>query len=56
METNMEGVLIVRKEGRVVAIAHNDLDKRAVIFYSVENKEMGLDEFQTLLGLPVTSN
>jgi hypothetical protein len=54
METSMEGVLIVKKDGKVMAIAHNDLDKRAVIFYQVENHEMGLEEFQTLLNnLPV---
>ena len=45
----MEGVLIVRKDGRVAAIAHNDLDKRNVVFYDVQNREMGLDEFKDLL-------
>lgn len=49
METTQEGVLIVRKAGKVVAIGHNDLDKRAVVFYNVEGKEMGLEEFQDLL-------
>lgn len=49
MESNLEGCLIVRKEGKVVAIGHNDLDKRVVVFYQVENQTMGLEEFQTLL-------
>jgi deoxycytidylate deaminase len=49
METNLEGCLIVRKDGKVVAIGHNDLDKRVVVFYSVEQRQMGLDEFKDLL-------
>jgi hypothetical protein len=54
METSMEGVLIVRKDGKVVAIGHNDLDKRTAVFYNVEARDMGLEEFQTLLSnLPV---
>lgn len=47
METNTEGVLIVRKEGKVVAVGHNDLEKRSVVFYKVE--ECSLEDYQELL-------
>ena len=54
IETTMEGVLIVRKNQKVVAVGHNDLDKKAIIFYAVENKDMGLEEFQELLACKTT--
>lgn len=49
IETTMEGVLIVRKDKKVVAIGHQDLDRKAAIFYNVEQQEMGLDEFKDML-------
>ncbi len=54
METSLEGVLIVKKDSKVIAIGHNDLDRRAVVFYKVEQVEMGLDDFKEMLAnLPV---
>ena len=49
MESTLEGCLIVRKDGNVIAIGHNDMTRRATIFYSVAGKEMGLEEFKELL-------
>ena len=42
----MEGLVVVRKEGKVVVLGHNDLEKRAVVFYKVE--ECGLEDYQEL--------
>lgn len=54
MENSFESVLIIRKEGKVVGIAHNDLDKKVMIIYAVEDREMGLEEIKELLdkGVP----
>ena len=48
MESNLESCLIVRREGKIVAIGHNDLDKRAVVFYKTTNQEMSLEDFAEL--------
>jgi len=45
--TEMEGVLTIKKNGQLVAIVYSDVIKRTQIIYSV--KEMGMGEIQELL-------
>lgn len=47
IEIILEGVLKVTKDGEVIAIVHNDMQKRSQIFYAC--KEMGAEDIKQLL-------
>lgn len=47
METNLEGLLTITKDGELIAVVYNDIKRRAQIFYSC--KAMGTDDIKELL-------
>ncbi len=49
IEIITEGVLKVVKDGEVIAIVHNDMQKRSQVFYAC--KEMGVEDIKQLLEL-----
>lgn len=49
MDIQKEGVIVVKNEGKVVAIVYPDLVKKCQVFYACDN--MGTDEVEELLKL-----
>ena len=47
METELVGVLTIKKDGELVAVVHNDLKKRSQVLYTT--KEMGAEDIKSLL-------
>lgn len=46
MNQNVEGVILIKKEGNIVGFVRNDLEQRRSIFYKAE--EMSFGDLQEL--------